>query len=512
MDNTIFFWKFLNNLNVSTQRSKSNLNLNSEENFSFLVAEFFNILINYLYFDKNLDSKSLFLTNINNYNDEGEVKSDLVLKYNLKSDESKVIFDNLENFKSLSKIFKREENFDKSFEEKISFEVGFKFFPVFELFLKNFDLNLKERESLNDGIFSSVLLDGVLKAGFLEYKIISEESEKRYKNQEDLKNLEMVVNKEDFEQGVVYKIEKTNEEQKKEKVQTTVGEEETFNVDEEMDKLCFKDKTLSGELEKVSEEEKKIILSMKTDNFQTEACKKKEAGSEVVGDKRKEVFIEKIDKVEKIIKNSGEIREMESQFLIRDKWEGYDKDNKDLKTIFEELKIKEEGNLDGIKVSKLEFKIEEGKLTQGIERQIKIYKLIELIKNEVLKIKKGNGDVGIIKIEDNVIGKMDIEVRVKGEEVRILSKVEKLEVMQEFKNFIVEIRQSLEDIGLKLKDFQILLGTNFDLKTGEEGVNSRRGKEKFNKQVNSLNLGLDSEKGEVFIWKENFKGNFYFIV
>lgn len=171
-----------------------------------------------------------------------------------------------------------------------------------------------------------------------------------------------------------------------------------------------------------------------------------------------------------------------------------------------------------VEVKEVEWeKVEFLKLGEGTKEtevkeinNLRVRELIEMLKNEVLKTKERVEGRGIIEIRDKILGNLKIEVEVDNGEVRIISKVDKPEIVQEFRSYSLEIKQSLEEVGLKLKDFQIFLGTSFDNISSERYFNSyRRGKEKMNKGIDNLDL---REYEEIFEERENLKGNFYFIV
>ncbi|MCX8040905.1 MAG: hypothetical protein N3A56_00245 [Thermodesulfobacteriaceae bacterium] len=171
-----------------------------------------------------------------------------------------------------------------------------------------------------------------------------------------------------------------------------------------------------------------------------------------------------------------------------------------------------------VEVKEVEWdRVEFLKLGEGIKEtevkevsNLKVRGLIEMLKNEVLKTKERVEGKGVIEIRDEVLGNMEIEVEVDNREVRIISKVDKPEIVQEFRSYSLEIKQSLEEVGLKLKDFQIFLGTSFDNISSERHFNSyRRGKEKMNRGIDNLD---PREYEEISEGRENLKGNFYFIV
>lgn len=73
---------------------------------------------------------------------------------------------------------------------------------------------------------------------------------------------------------------------------------------------------------------------------------------------------------------------------------------------------------------------------------------------------------------------MELEVKVQNGEVEVHARVEKLETLSHLQQDFSQIKTQLEDLGLRLKDFQISLGLSPEGKNfgnGEEKGNQRKG-------------------------------------
>lgn len=84
----------------------------------------------------------------------------------------------------------------------------------------------------------------------------------------------------------------------------------------------------------------------------------------------------------------------------------------------------------------------------------------------------------IVQLEPPELGKMELEVKVQNGEVEVHARVEKLETLSHLQQDFSQIKTQLEDLGLRLKDFQISLGLSPEGKNfgnGEEKGNQRKG-------------------------------------
>ncbi len=86
----------------------------------------------------------------------------------------------------------------------------------------------------------------------------------------------------------------------------------------------------------------------------------------------------------------------------------------------------------------------------------------EIVKDMVLEIQPHGEKKALIKIEPPEMGFLDIEIKVKNKEVEIVAKIERVELLQEIKQNLHNIKTSLEESGLNLKDVQLFLSSGFD--------------------------------------------------
>ncbi|RLF49874.1 MAG: hypothetical protein DRN19_05400 [Thermoplasmata archaeon] len=88
--------------------------------------------------------------------------------------------------------------------------------------------------------------------------------------------------------------------------------------------------------------------------------------------------------------------------------------------------------------------------------------ILEIVKDMVLEIQPHGEKKALIKIEPPEMGFLDLEIKVKNKEVEIVAKIEKIELLQEIKQNLHNIKTSLEESGLNLKDVQLFLNSGFD--------------------------------------------------
>ncbi|MCU4137697.1 MAG: Flagellar hook-length control protein FliK [Thermodesulfobacteria bacterium] len=88
--------------------------------------------------------------------------------------------------------------------------------------------------------------------------------------------------------------------------------------------------------------------------------------------------------------------------------------------------------------------------------------ILEIVKDMVLEIQPHGEKKALIKIEPPEMGFLDLEIKVKNKEVKIIAKIERIELLQEIKQNLHNIKTSLEESGLNLKDVQLLLSSGFD--------------------------------------------------
>ncbi|MFN3505785.1 MAG: flagellar hook-length control protein FliK, partial [Caldimicrobium sp.] len=114
---------------------------------------------------------------------------------------------------------------------------------------------------------------------------------------------------------------------------------------------------------------------------------------------------------------------------------------------------------------------------------VKIENLTQFIKNFTIELKPSGERSALLELEPPELGKMEVTVKLKESEVEIVAKVEKAETLAHLKQEFLQIKTELENLGLKLKDFQLSLGLSGDERSFGERNGERREerKEKVNR-------------------------------
>ncbi|MFN3407171.1 MAG: flagellar hook-length control protein FliK, partial [Caldimicrobium sp.] len=115
---------------------------------------------------------------------------------------------------------------------------------------------------------------------------------------------------------------------------------------------------------------------------------------------------------------------------------------------------------------------------------VKIENLPQFIKNFTIELKPSGERSALLELEPPELGKMEVAVRLKEGEVEIVARAEKAETLSYLKEEFLQIKTELENLGLKLKDFQLSLGLS-----GEEksfGKRNEERKEQRKEKVNKL--------------------------
>ncbi len=87
---------------------------------------------------------------------------------------------------------------------------------------------------------------------------------------------------------------------------------------------------------------------------------------------------------------------------------------------------------------------------------------LQSIKNITLETLPEGEKKASIKLEPPDLGSLDLEIKIKDKDVKIVIRADKMEVLNELKNNIHHIKNSLQEMGLNLKDFQFYLGNSMD--------------------------------------------------
>jgi len=140
--------------------------------------------------------------------------------------------------------------------------------------------------------------------------------------------------------------------------------------------------------------------------------------------------------------------------------------------------------------------------------------ILEIVKDMVLEIQPHGEKKALIKIEPPEMGFLDLEIKVKNKEVEIVAKIERIELLQEIKQNLHNIKTSLEESGLNLKDVQLFLSSGFDngnmVKNFEREERNYSGyKTKTEKIEETNNKDIKTEDLNKFY---NRNGKYYYIV
>ncbi len=134
---------------------------------------------------------------------------------------------------------------------------------------------------------------------------------------------------------------------------------------------------------------------------------------------------------------------------------------------------------------------------------------LQSIKNITLETLPEGEKKASIKLEPPDLGSLDLEIKIKDKDVRIVIRADKVEVLNELRNNIHHIKNSLQELGLNLKDFQFYLGNSMD--NGYFKNFEKREEKYFNKPLKEVEEVIEAElePKQVFI---NRNGKIYYIV
>ncbi|MDM7202823.1 MAG: flagellar hook-length control protein FliK, partial [Thermodesulfobacteriaceae bacterium] len=113
---------------------------------------------------------------------------------------------------------------------------------------------------------------------------------------------------------------------------------------------------------------------------------------------------------------------------------------------------------------------------------IRLENFLQVIKNFVIELKPTGERKATIELEPPSLGKIDLKIKVKEGEVEIEAQVEKHETLSQLRQELPQIKEDLESLGLKLKDFNLSLG----LAAEERGNKERRDLEKMKEERDPL--------------------------
>jgi flagellar hook-length control protein FliK len=139
---------------------------------------------------------------------------------------------------------------------------------------------------------------------------------------------------------------------------------------------------------------------------------------------------------------------------------------------------------------------------------------LQFVKDFTMELLPEGEKKALIKLEPPELGSLHLEIKVKHKEVEIIAKVDRPEALHELKAHLHHIKNTLEEMGLNLKDFQLSLGTGFDSSPFAKEFDKSHKEKNFGKgrigieEIEGISSGAEETK-EVF---RNSKGNYYYIV
>ncbi len=87
---------------------------------------------------------------------------------------------------------------------------------------------------------------------------------------------------------------------------------------------------------------------------------------------------------------------------------------------------------------------------------------LQFVKNLTLEVLPQGEKKAFLKLEPPDLGSLDLEIKIKDKDVRIVVRADRVEVLNELRNNINHIKNSLQEMGLNLRDFQFYLGSGME--------------------------------------------------
>jgi len=136
---------------------------------------------------------------------------------------------------------------------------------------------------------------------------------------------------------------------------------------------------------------------------------------------------------------------------------------------------------------------------------------LEIIKSMSFEIQPEGEKRAFIKLEPPDMGFLNLEIKTKNKDIEIIVRVEKPEVLQDIKNNLHNIKASLEELGLNLKEFQLFLGSGLENKAFTKNF-EREGSPSYKKEIQEIEEVSKNTKEKDTIKVYNTNGKYYYIV
>lgn len=122
-----------------------------------------------------------------------------------------------------------------------------------------------------------------------------------------------------------------------------------------------------------------------------------------------------------------------------------------------------------VEIEKVKVDKPVGEVNQRALSNLSIENFIHFVKELTLKTLPSGEKRALLQLEPPELGKMEIQVKVHEGEVEIVAKVEKIETLSQLQQELSQIKTQLEDLNLRLREFQVFLGLSLDRRErGEE--------------------------------------------
>jgi len=138
--------------------------------------------------------------------------------------------------------------------------------------------------------------------------------------------------------------------------------------------------------------------------------------------------------------------------------------------------------------------------------------LSQFIKNMVLEIHPEGEKRAFVKLEPPELGSLDVKIDLHQDQVKIIIKVEKPEIIQDLKHHYLQIKTGLEEAGLHLKEFYIFIGGDMEGQQFTKYFNKEQRYFKNYPPRNSLKAINHNSYNKSLISKlVNMNGTYYYI-
>lgn len=144
--------------------------------------------------------------------------------------------------------------------------------------------------------------------------------------------------------------------------------------------------------------------------------------------------------------------------------------------------------------------------------KIDLNNLSQFIKNMVLEIHPEGEKRAFVKLEPPELGSLDVKIDLHQDQVKIIIKVEKPEIIQDLKYHYLQIKTGLEEAGLQLKEFYIFIGGDMEGQQFTKYFNKEERDFKNYPHANSLKVINHNSYNKSLISKlVNMNGTYYYI-